>query len=102
MTTSIDVSAEIPAWVRSGMAGVALALACLVAAPAGAAPCRAAGVGYTRRLSPKLNWRVQLNVKDAFQEKGLIPISYQPNGTVAAWRIVSGQSFSLTNTFPFT
>lgn len=58
-------------------------------------------VGYTRRLSSKLNWRVQFNVRDAFQEKGLIPISYQPNGTVAAWRIVSGQSFSLTNTISF-
>lgn len=58
-------------------------------------------VGYTRRLSSKLNWRIQLNVRDAFQEKGLIPISYQPNGTVAAWRIVSGKSFSLTNTFEF-
>ena len=58
-------------------------------------------VGYTRRLSEKLNWRIQLNVKDAFQEKGLIPITYQPNGTVAAYRIVSGQSFTLTNTFEF-
>jgi hypothetical protein len=58
-------------------------------------------VGYTRRLSDKLNWRIQVNVKDAFQEKGLIPITYQPNGTVAAYRIVSGQTFSLTNTFEF-
>ncbi len=58
-------------------------------------------VGYTRRLSDKLNWRIQLNVRDAFQSKALIPISYQPNGTVAAYRIVSGQSFNLTNTFEF-
>ncbi|AOS44846.1 FhuE receptor precursor [Lacunisphaera limnophila] len=58
-------------------------------------------VGYTRRLSEKLNWRIQLNVRDAFQNKGLIPITYQPNGTVAAYRIVSGQSFSLSNTFEF-
>lgn len=58
-------------------------------------------VGYTRRLSDKLNWRIQLNVKDAFRTKGLIPITYQPNGTVAAYRIVSGQTFTLTNTFEF-
>jgi len=58
-------------------------------------------VGYTRRLSSKLNWRIQLNVKDAFQGKDLIPITYQPNGTAAAYRIVSGQSFTLTNTFEF-
>lgn len=58
-------------------------------------------VGYTRKLSDKLNWRVQLNVRDAFQGKELIPITYQPDGTVAAYRIVSGQSFSLSNTFEF-
>jgi outer membrane receptor protein involved in Fe transport len=58
-------------------------------------------VGYGRRLSAKLNWRIQFNVRDAFQQKGLVPISYQPNGTVAAYRIVSGQTFSLSNTFSF-
>jgi len=58
-------------------------------------------VGYSHRISSKVNWRIQANVRDAFEEKGLIPISYQPNGTVAAYRIVSGQSFSLTNTFSF-
>ncbi|HWA27926.1 MAG TPA: TonB-dependent receptor plug domain-containing protein [Lacunisphaera sp.] len=58
-------------------------------------------LGYTRKISDKLNWRVQVNVKDAFQSKGLIPITYQPNGTVAAYRIVSGQSFTLSNTFEF-
>jgi hypothetical protein len=58
-------------------------------------------VGYSRRLSDKVNWRIQFNVRDAFESAGLIPISYQPNGTVAAYRIVSGQSFSLSNTFSF-
>jgi outer membrane receptor protein involved in Fe transport len=58
-------------------------------------------VGYTRKLSAKLNWRIQANVKDAGQKKGLIPITYQPNGTPAAYRIVSGQTFSVTNTFEF-
>jgi len=58
-------------------------------------------VGYSRRLSDKLNWHVQLNVKDAFQGKGLIPITYQPNGKPAAFRIVSGQTFTLSNTIEF-
>ncbi len=58
-------------------------------------------VGYYRQLSKKLRWHVQLNVKDAFQGKELIPITYQPNGTPAAYRIVSGQTFFLTNTFEF-
>lgn len=58
-------------------------------------------VGYHRKLTEKLRWRIQLNIRDAFQEKGLIPITFQPNGTPAAYRIVSGQSFYLTNTFEF-
>lgn len=58
-------------------------------------------VGYSRKLSAKLDWHVQLNVKDAFQGKDLIPITYQPNGTAAAYRIVTGQTFWLTNTFTF-
>ncbi len=58
-------------------------------------------VGYTRRLSEKLNWRIQLNVRDVGQGKELIPITYQPNGTVAAYRIGPSQSWFLTNTFEF-
>lgn len=58
-------------------------------------------VGYSRKLSEKLDWRIQLNVRDAFQGKDLIPITYQPNGTVAAWRIAPTQTFTLTNTFSF-
>jgi len=58
-------------------------------------------VGYSRKLSEKLDWRVQLNVRDAFQGKELIPITYQPNGTVAAYRIAPSQTFTLTNTFSF-
>ncbi len=58
-------------------------------------------VGYTRRLSDKLDWRVQLNVRDAFQGKDLIPITFQPNGTPAAYRIAPAQTFTLTNTFSF-
>lgn len=58
-------------------------------------------VGYSRKLSEKLHWHVQLNVKDAFQGKDLIRVTYQPDGTPAAYRIVSGQTLSLTNTFSF-
>jgi len=58
-------------------------------------------VGYTRKLSEKLTWHIQLNVKDAFKTKSLIPISYQPDGTAAAYRIAPVQTFTLTNTFTF-
>jgi hypothetical protein len=58
-------------------------------------------VGYTRRLTERINWRIQLNVRDAFQGRDLIPITYQPNGTVAAYRIAPAQTWFVTNTFEF-
>lgn len=58
-------------------------------------------LGYSRKLSNKLHWHIQLNVKDAFQGKELIPVTYQPNGTVAAYRIAPAQTFTLTNTLSF-
>lgn len=58
-------------------------------------------IGYNRKLSKKLHWHVQLNVKDAFQGKELIPITYQPDGTVAAYRIAPTRTFTLTNTISF-
>ena len=58
-------------------------------------------LGYRRRLSEKVDWHVQLNVRDAFQGKDLIPITYQPDGTPAAYRIAPSQTFLLTNRFSF-
>lgn len=58
-------------------------------------------VGYSRKLSDQVNWHVQLNLKDAFQDNELIPITYQPNGTPAAFRIAPTQTWFLTNSFEF-
>jgi len=40
-------------------------------------------------------------LKDAFERPGLVPITYNPNGRPAAYRITSGQSWSLINTLSF-
>jgi len=58
-------------------------------------------VGYRRKLSDKVDWQIQLNIKDAFQGTDLIPITYQPDGTPAAFRIAPAQTFILTNRFMF-
>ena len=58
-------------------------------------------VGYSRKLTEKIRWRVQLNVRDAFSSKGLIPLTTQPDGSVAAWRIAPSRTWQLTNTFTF-
>ncbi len=57
---------------------------------------------YSRKLTEKIDWKVQLNVRNAFASKELIPISVQPdNSTWAGVRIAPNQEWFLTNTFSF-
>ncbi|HVT73740.1 MAG TPA: TonB-dependent receptor plug domain-containing protein [Lacunisphaera sp.] len=59
-------------------------------------------VSYERKLTQKLNWRIQLNVYNVGQNDKLIPISVEPDGhTWAAARIAPVQEWQLTNTFSF-
>jgi len=59
-------------------------------------------IGYKRELSRKLTWEIQLNLQNVGQKDHLIPISVEPNdGSWAEVRIVSGQSWQVTNTFKF-
>jgi outer membrane receptor protein involved in Fe transport len=57
--------------------------------------------GYTRKLSRRINWRIQLNVRNAFGKNELIPINAQPDGGPAAFRIMTRPTWSITNTFDF-
>lgn len=57
---------------------------------------------YERKLSDKLRWRIQLNVRNAFDNRGLVPISIEPDGnTFASVRTRPIQEWFLTNTFSF-
>jgi len=58
-------------------------------------------VGYERKVSSKLTWRIQLNVQNALEKARLAPVSLEPNGDVAQYRIMQGQEWWLTNTFKF-
>jgi len=58
-------------------------------------------LGYTRKLSRKITYNVQLNVENVGKGNSLIPVTVQPDGTVAAWRIAPTQLWSLTNTVSF-
>lgn len=58
-------------------------------------------VGYERKLSSKLTWKIQLNARDLFQSDKLIPIAAQPNGTISTYRIAPETLYMLTNTFSF-
>lgn len=58
-------------------------------------------IGYTRKLSKKLEWRVQLNARNIFGKDKLIPITVQPDGTLAAGRIPEPTVYTFTNTLSF-
>ena len=58
-------------------------------------------VGYQRRLTDKIDWRVQLNVRNVGESISLVPVSFNPNGEVAQQRIQEGQTFNFTMKFLF-
>jgi len=58
-------------------------------------------IGYQTKITKKVDWRVQLNLRNVGEKTGLVPISYQPDGTVAQQRISTGQTYDLTCKFMF-
>ncbi|MCF3649161.1 TonB-dependent receptor plug domain-containing protein [Synoicihabitans lomoniglobus] len=58
-------------------------------------------VGYSRPLSEKVDWRIQLNMRNVGESKGLEPVSINPDGTTGFSRITEGMSWNLSNTFEF-
>lgn len=56
---------------------------------------------YEHKLTAKIDWKIQLNVRNAFAKDKLIPISIEPDGTWAAARIAPTQEWFVTNTFSF-
>jgi len=59
-------------------------------------------VSYTRRLTDKVNWKIQLNVQNVGQKDGLLPVSVEPDGqTWATVRVKPSQNWFVTSTFDF-
>lgn len=58
-------------------------------------------VGYGHKLTKKINWRIQLNLSNIGKHVRLVPLSMNPDKTVATSRIAEGTTFNLTNTFEF-
>lgn len=58
-------------------------------------------IGYGHKLTKTIDWRIQLNLRDVGKKARLLPLSMNPDKTVATWRIADGTSFQLTNTFSF-
>ncbi|MCB1120708.1 MAG: TonB-dependent receptor plug domain-containing protein [Verrucomicrobiae bacterium] len=58
-------------------------------------------VGYNTKLTDKIDWRIQLNVYNVGDDERLIPLTTQPDGTPAGYRIAPTQIWRLTSTFSF-
>lgn len=58
-------------------------------------------IGYKRTLSDKIDYRVQLNVRNLFADDSLIPIAANPDGSIAQARIPAETTWTLSNTFSF-
>jgi hypothetical protein len=58
-------------------------------------------IGYKRKLTSKIDWQIQLNLRNVFENKKLVPVTIQPNGEASVFRIQEGMAWQLTNTFKF-
>ncbi|WP_309019073.1 TonB-dependent receptor plug domain-containing protein [Pelagicoccus sp. SDUM812003] len=56
---------------------------------------------YERELTDRIDWRIQLNVRNVGKGDELIPVSYNPNGSIAGLRVGPTQEWFITNTFSF-
>ena len=57
--------------------------------------------GYNRKLTDRVDWRIQLNLRNVGESIGLTPVTLNPDGSPAVQRITEGMSWSVTNTFSF-
>lgn len=52
-------------------------------------------------MNGKVDWSIQLNVTNAFNDDELIPVRANPDGTFANFRIQQGRTWRISNTFSF-
>jgi hypothetical protein len=57
--------------------------------------------GYSRKLSKKVNWRIQANLRNVGEKTKLVPITLEPDGSPGYSRIQGGMEYQLTNSFEF-
>ena len=58
-------------------------------------------IGYETKLTDRIEWRIQLNLRNVGESEGLTAISANPDGSAAVYRIQEGMSWRVTNTFRF-
>ncbi|MBE2212902.1 MAG: TonB-dependent receptor [Opitutaceae bacterium] len=55
----------------------------------------------TKKLFKDIDWRIQVNIRNVGESVHLVPITVQPTGQAAAYRIADGMGWEITNTFKF-
>ncbi len=58
-------------------------------------------IGYSRQLTDKIEWKIQLNLRNAFGDSDPITVVTNPDGEVAVIRNPLPKDIFLTNTFRF-
>jgi len=58
-------------------------------------------VGYEKKFASKYLWRIQLNVRNAFADDDLLPVTVQPDGSPGAYRIPEPRTWTVTNSISF-
>lgn len=58
-------------------------------------------LGYRRRVFGRIDWRLQLNVRNAWGNDDDIPVTANPDGRIAVIRIPNETRWILANTFTF-
>jgi len=58
-------------------------------------------ISYRRALTPKVRMSVQLNLRNLFTSKKLIPVIANPDGSVGSYRMAEGTTAELTTRFEF-
>jgi len=57
-------------------------------------------VGYSRKIwQNRINWKLQLNVRNLLDDDQLIPAAAQPDGSISSWMAPQGRTFMLRSTF---
>ena len=58
-------------------------------------------ITHRRKLTNRIDWKIQLNFRNAFGDNDDIPVRADPNGDIAWIRIPNEQLWFVTNTFSF-
>ena len=56
---------------------------------------------YRRPLTQRIDWKAQLNIRNAFGDDDYIPVFANPDGQLASFRNPNPKQIFLTNTFSF-